>query len=82
MATGFSICFEGKEYPYRLTKVDGTKILVSTEELGNALFTPDGKLKEGAESVDLHIACYVPEHALRSMNDDDFERFVYECCYA
>lgn len=76
------IQFEGKYYPYRLTEVEGARIAVSTEELGNALFTPDGKFKEGAEGVDLMISCYVPEHALHSMSDDEFAKFVFECCYA
>ena len=72
--------FQGKNYPSRWTQVEDVDVLVSTDELGKAMITPDGDFRN-QEAIDCPVSCFVPEHAIISMNDDEFARYVGRCCY-
>lgn len=76
-----TIEYSGTEYPVRYAHIDGEDIRVSTEALDLALcvIDEDGNWEykdEDARYVDEGIYCYVEDHILHGMEQDEFNRYI------
>ncbi len=55
-----TIEFEGVTYPARWTEIEGQNVLVSTNELGEAMLTPNGDFRN-KEAIACPASCFVPK---------------------